>query len=158
MQSSNRGGSPWHAGEREIQQRLGVAERMETFGKKIIRDFMPDQHRQFYAQLPFLVVGAVDDAGDAWATMLGGTPGFMSTPDARTLTIAARARQGDRVAHTPAQSHERLGRADRRRRTCGRRRTRVRQLPAIHTAERLRDRRASRERRPRRNRDPPQRR
>lgn len=36
---------------------------MEVFGQKVIRDFMPDQHRAFYQQLPFLVAAAVDAAG-----------------------------------------------------------------------------------------------
>mgnify|MGYP000982330429 CR=1 FL=1 len=53
--------SPWHAGERAIQERVGVAERMEVFGQKVIRDYMPDQHREFYHQLPFIIAGAVDE-------------------------------------------------------------------------------------------------
>jgi ferredoxin-NADP reductase/predicted pyridoxine 5'-phosphate oxidase superfamily flavin-nucleotide-binding protein len=80
--------SPFHAGEVAIQTSLGVAERMERFGKRVIRDFMPDQHREFYAQLPFVVLGAVDSAGDAWATILAGAPGFMQSPDPRTLAFA----------------------------------------------------------------------
>ena len=55
--------SPWHAGEREAQRRAGVAERMERYGGRAIRPFMPDQHRQFFAQLPFLLVGSVDRDG-----------------------------------------------------------------------------------------------
>jgi len=77
--------TPFHDGEIAIQASLGVAERMEQFGKRVIRDFMPDQHREFYAQLPFVVLGAVDAAGDAWATILSGTPGFIQSPDPRTL-------------------------------------------------------------------------
>ncbi|HQX24243.1 MAG TPA: flavin-nucleotide-binding protein, partial [Pseudomonadota bacterium] len=52
--------SPWHEGERRLQQRAGVAERMAVFGRKVIRDFLPEQHRVFYGQLPLLLVGAVD--------------------------------------------------------------------------------------------------
>lgn len=81
---------PWHEGEKTLQRRLGVAERMEDQGRKVIRNFMPDQHRQFYGQLPFIVLGAVDDAGAPWATLLEGKPGFVSSPDATTLLIAAR--------------------------------------------------------------------
>ncbi|MBK7829457.1 pyridoxamine 5'-phosphate oxidase family protein [Nannocystis sp.] len=87
--------SPWHAGERAMQQRLGVDERMAELGPRVIRDFMPDQHREFFEQLHFAVVGSVDDQGDAWATLLTGAPGFMRSPDPRTLTIAARAAHGD---------------------------------------------------------------
>jgi len=58
--------SPWHAGERALQTRAGVGERMERVGRNI-RDFMPDQHRAFFAQLPFLVIGSVDGHGSPWA-------------------------------------------------------------------------------------------
>lgn len=81
--------SPWHAGEVEIQQRLGVAERMDTFGRRVIRDHMPDQHRTFYAQLPFLLVGTVDPEGRPWASLFEGRPGFVRSPDPRTLDIGA---------------------------------------------------------------------
>lgn len=79
--------SPWHAGEKRLQEQVGVAERMEVFGQKVIRDYMPDQHRVFYQQLPFMVAGAVDAAGTPWATLLEGPEGFVSSPDPRQLLI-----------------------------------------------------------------------
>ena len=57
-------GSPFHAGEIELQRKLGVAERMDMFGRRVIRDHMPEQHRDFFEQLPFLVAGAVDASGN----------------------------------------------------------------------------------------------
>ena len=64
--------SPWHAGEIEMQARIGVSERMEVLGRRVIRDHMPDQHRSFYEQLPFMVYGAVDADGKPWASLLEG--------------------------------------------------------------------------------------
>lgn len=87
--------SPWHEGERMMQRRLGVAEQLERSGSRTIRDFMPEQHREFYRQLPFLLVGAVDPDGAPWVTLLHGEPGFVSSPDSRTLRIAARPAAGD---------------------------------------------------------------
>lgn len=87
--------SPFHPGEVELQDRVGVADRMAAFGRRVIRDHMPDQHRQFYGQLPFLVTGTVDPAGDAWATLLTGRPGFISSPDPHHLDIAATADPAD---------------------------------------------------------------
>jgi predicted pyridoxine 5'-phosphate oxidase superfamily flavin-nucleotide-binding protein len=81
--------SPWHAGEHAMQQRVGLAERMEEIGPKIFRQAMPLQHQAFFPLLSFVVVGAVDPQGDAWATLMAGHPGFLSTPDAEHLTIAA---------------------------------------------------------------------
>ncbi len=87
--------APFHAGERALQERLGLAERMLGVGQRVIRPFMPEQHRQFFAQLPFVVVGAVDTAQRPWASVLVGEPGFMQSPHDRQLDIAARAIPGD---------------------------------------------------------------
>ena len=57
----------FHAGERAVQERVGVAARMAEFGPRVIRDFMPDQHREFFAQLPFVIAGTKDAAGQPWA-------------------------------------------------------------------------------------------
>ncbi len=88
----------WHQGEIALQQQAGVAERMAEVGQRVIRDHMPDQHRDFYAQLPFIVAGSVDAHGDAWATLLEGQPGFIFSPNASTLDIEARPHQGDPAA------------------------------------------------------------
>lgn len=81
--------APWHAGEVALQRRAGVAERMAEVGGRIIRDHMIEQHRAFYPLLPFVVAGAVDPAGDVWATLIAGEPGFLASPDPWTLTVAA---------------------------------------------------------------------
>jgi ferredoxin-NADP reductase/predicted pyridoxine 5'-phosphate oxidase superfamily flavin-nucleotide-binding protein len=77
--------SPFHAGEVAIQEQLGVAERMAQFGSKVVRDYMPEQHRQFYAQLPFLVLATVDAQGDPWASLLEGEAGFATSPEPTLL-------------------------------------------------------------------------
>ncbi|MBN6772232.1 pyridoxamine 5'-phosphate oxidase family protein [Pseudomonas granadensis] len=77
--------SPWHAGEQQLQAHVGVAERMEAFGRKVIRNWMPDQHREFYRQLPFMLLGAVDAQGRPWASVLEGEPGFADSPDPEHL-------------------------------------------------------------------------
>ncbi|MCZ6720481.1 MAG: hypothetical protein O7A65_02955, partial [Proteobacteria bacterium] len=52
--------SPFHRGEREVQERVGVRDKIEQFGRRVIRDHLPDEHREFYAQLPFIFIGSVD--------------------------------------------------------------------------------------------------
>lgn len=79
--------APWHAGERQLQARVGMADRLAQIGAKVIRDHMPDQHRTFFEQLPFVVVGAVDGQGDPWAGVLEGEPGFLRSPDPATLRV-----------------------------------------------------------------------
>jgi len=89
--------TPWHEGERAVQRRLGFAEHAEARGVNI-RDFMPEQHRAFFAQLPFAVLGALDPVGNPWATVLTGEPGFLSSPNPRILHIGAYPQDGDPAA------------------------------------------------------------
>ncbi len=82
------GQSPFHSGEIELQRRAGVHERMDQIGRAMIRDHMPDQHREFFALLPTLLVAGLDADCQPWATMLAGPAGFVSTPDAHHLRVA----------------------------------------------------------------------
>jgi len=87
--------SPFHAGELAIQARLGVQARMDKQGRRVIREFLPEQHRQFFAQLPYVLVGTVDTSGHPWASILVGNPGFLSSPNERTLQVTAQPLWGD---------------------------------------------------------------
>ncbi|MES2934676.1 MAG: pyridoxamine 5'-phosphate oxidase family protein [Pseudomonadota bacterium] len=79
----------FHAGEVAVQQRLGVDDKMAHIGAQVIRDHMPQQHRDFFAQLPLVVLGALDADGQPWASILSNPPGFISTPDEVTMQINA---------------------------------------------------------------------
>jgi uncharacterized protein len=92
--------SPFHAGEIAIQERVGVRDRIEAQGRRIIRDYLTEQHQQFFAQLPFLIAGTLDRQGRLWASMLTGEPGFLATPDARTLQVTTTPLFGDPIAET----------------------------------------------------------
>jgi predicted pyridoxine 5'-phosphate oxidase superfamily flavin-nucleotide-binding protein len=85
----------FHAGERELQARVGVRERMAAAGPRVLRDFLPQQHRDFFPLLPWLLVGALDEQGQPWATVLAGEPGFAHSPDERLLRVDALPRAGD---------------------------------------------------------------
>lgn len=79
---------PWHAGELALQSQIGVLAKMDDVGRRFIRDYMPDQHREFFAQLPFVVLGSVDAEGAVWATLRAGKPGFLNSPDPRRLDLS----------------------------------------------------------------------
>uniref|UniRef100_B8HSG6 Pyridoxamine 5'-phosphate oxidase-related FMN-binding n=1 Tax=Cyanothece sp. (strain PCC 7425 / ATCC 29141) TaxID=395961 RepID=B8HSG6_CYAP4 len=98
--------SPFHGGELAIQTRLGVQDRMDKQGRRVIREFLPLQHQQFYAQLPYVIVGTVDRAGYPWASILVGEPGFLACPDDRTLRVTAPPLFGDPLAHHLAVGHD----------------------------------------------------
>lgn len=75
----------FHADEIAAQERAG-----HVLGETpAIRPFMPEQHRTFFAGLPHLFVGTTDAAGAPVATVLTGEPGFVRSPDATHLAIAA---------------------------------------------------------------------
>ncbi|MEM7215139.1 MAG: pyridoxamine 5'-phosphate oxidase family protein [Pseudomonadota bacterium] len=78
--------NPFHAGELEAQKRVGagnLAAQVASF----IRPYMPQQHRQFYTSLPFLVVSGSDQSGYPWITILEGEDGFITSPNKKALNI-----------------------------------------------------------------------
>lgn len=87
--------SPFHVGEQQVQERVGVRDPIESWGRRVVRPCLPDQHREFYPQLPFVVAAARDHAGRPWATLLVGPPGFLQSPDQRSLLIDAAPLPGD---------------------------------------------------------------
>jgi uncharacterized protein len=52
-----------------------------------IQDFMSEQHRHFFAQLPYVFVAAIDADGSPAAGLMTGHPGFVHSPDPVTLRI-----------------------------------------------------------------------
>lgn len=95
----------FHDGETAIQERVGARAKMREIGPRVIRDHMPDQHREFFAQLPFVVVGALDDQAQPWASLLPGPPGFMRSPDAGRLVIGANPAAFDPLAGALEPGH-----------------------------------------------------
>jgi uncharacterized protein len=81
--------SPFHPGEQAVQSRLQVRERVEQMGRRMIRDFMTDEHRQFFEDLPFVLVGSQSEQGDIWASIVLGEPGFVRAPGPRRLEVRA---------------------------------------------------------------------
>jgi uncharacterized protein len=90
----------FHAGERQVQALASVQERMAQVGPRVIRDFMPDQHREFFSQLPFLIAGTVDHTGQPWASPLAASPGFIQSPSPTQLIVNAQPLPGDPLADT----------------------------------------------------------
>ncbi len=78
----------FHAGEQALQARSGVRDRLEAIGRAVIRDHMPDQHRELFTKLPTLLLAVQDNQGQPWATMLHGPAGFIRSPDPSTLQVA----------------------------------------------------------------------
>jgi uncharacterized protein len=90
--------SPFHEGEQRVQERIGVRQRVEHMGRNLVRDSMPDEHREFFEDLPFLAVGSADRGGALWASLLIGEPGFVRAPTPSSLLIQAATLPGDPLA------------------------------------------------------------
>ncbi|MEO1094817.1 MAG: pyridoxamine 5'-phosphate oxidase family protein [Cyanobacteria bacterium J06638_28] len=91
--------SPFHSGEQDVQTRMGVRDRIERQGRRIMRDFLPDQHRDFYSRLPFLIVGMTDEQGYPWVSILTGSPGFVTSPDPHHLRMGTQPLFGSPIAN-----------------------------------------------------------
>ena len=72
----------FHPGELRAQMLAGV-----SASDGAIRDAMPDQHRDFFATLPFILAATLDADGAPRAQVWSGAPGFISSPDAATLRL-----------------------------------------------------------------------
>jgi len=85
----------FHEGERSIHRNLGIDERVGMLGQRMIRDYMPEQHRLFFNQLDSIHIGLVDHSGHPWATLRTGEPGFIQSPTNQSLTITSQPLRGE---------------------------------------------------------------
>ena len=79
--------STWHAGERAMQHRAGVDDALAGLDVRIFRNNLSPVQQAFYARLSYAVIGSVDRAGDVWATMIEGHPGFLAAHGAFALDV-----------------------------------------------------------------------
>ncbi|WP_114326118.1 pyridoxamine 5'-phosphate oxidase family protein [Candidatus Colwellia aromaticivorans] len=77
--------SQFHLAEIAVQERLGIAESVAHYSEGLIRAVMPEQHRKFYSELPFVVLGVTDSKGYPWPIPLFGRAGFIQSTNDTTL-------------------------------------------------------------------------
>lgn len=95
----------FHAGELEAQRRAGVGD-VAAAAAGFIRDRMLEQHRAFFASLPFLVIASGDETGQPWVSIIEGPEGFATSPNPRQLRLAASLDRADPLAATLASGNE----------------------------------------------------
>lgn len=78
----------FHPGEKLLQEHCGVGKKMQSIGARVIRDYMPEQHRAFFAQQHQILVGGEDQDGNVWASVVYGEPGFLSSPAPQRLLLS----------------------------------------------------------------------
>ncbi|MDH6577479.1 pyridoxamine 5'-phosphate oxidase family protein [Kitasatospora sp. MAP5-34] len=82
-----------HPGERAVQQRAG--EGRAGWGSPMFSAEIPPGFDQFMQRQRMLVIGAVDDDGAAWSTVVTGPRGFVQTLNETTMSINAVPVPGD---------------------------------------------------------------
>ncbi len=78
----------FHEGERQVQARAGVEAESRSLGRGISRA-IPDGAGPFLEAQRIAVLAGVDPDGRVWASLIIGNPGFITSPDSRTLRLAA---------------------------------------------------------------------
>lgn len=88
---------PYHPGERAVQRRAGLLAQADHSGRAIgsgIRDVAA----AFLGLQPMLVVGAADQAGRIWSSLLTGEPGFVTATGPHSIGVTGGVRPADPLA------------------------------------------------------------
>ncbi|KAJ3341961.1 hypothetical protein HDU93_003782 [Gonapodya sp. JEL0774] len=92
----------FHEGETAVQRLSGVPFSEVYAMGQAIKSYLPDQHRHFFEQLPFLVAATVDEHGLPWASIVSLKPEMIAagvrvaeSPDDETLVVRTVYTEGD---------------------------------------------------------------
>jgi len=77
----------FHPGEAEVQRRAGARVR-PGWGSGVVSSAIPGVARSFLLEQRLLALGAADDDGRVWASVLTGEPGFVRAIDDHTILTA----------------------------------------------------------------------
>jgi uncharacterized protein len=96
----------FHDGERRVQERTGAVERTALRGQRMVRDYLPDEHREFFAALYHVFAATLDANGYPAANVFTGSRGLLTSPDCHHLALGrydaafatARLAAGDPIA------------------------------------------------------------
>lgn len=70
----------FHIGERAVQARADVPDTWLKQTESFVRTEMPQQHRDFFENLPLLFLAVLDHRGRPWCVPVFGAPGFVVSP------------------------------------------------------------------------------
>jgi uncharacterized protein len=80
----------FHEGERRAQAWANVVERTASRGQRLIRDYLPGEHREFFAALHHVFAATLDTDGHPIANVFTSTGGLLISPDRYHLAIGPR--------------------------------------------------------------------
>ncbi|GAB7538168.1 2Fe-2S iron-sulfur cluster-binding protein [Burkholderia sp. 3C] len=91
----------YHDAEIVAQQRSGRKSFADSLATRISDSLLPDAIA-ILTSMPYLVLGALDDTGRPWASIVSGLPGFASV-DAGVMNVRAVPAESDPLYHTLTQ-------------------------------------------------------
>ena len=78
--------APYHEGELQVQERVGVLTEGAQ-NSRVIQDSIIKGALRFINQLPMAVFGSLDHDHNLWSSVFIGKPGFMQADDERTVSF-----------------------------------------------------------------------
>jgi uncharacterized protein len=78
----------FHEGERAVQKRAGVEAESRSLGRGISKS-IPEGGGPFLEAQRVAILAGVDPNERVWTSLVTGNPGFITSPDSRTLRLAA---------------------------------------------------------------------
>ncbi|MFI1102651.1 pyridoxamine 5'-phosphate oxidase family protein [Streptomyces melanogenes] len=93
--------TPYHPGSRAVQDRVGVREAADHVGRAIGPGIRPVA-AAFLELQPMLVLGAADEAGRMWASLLTGRPGFVRATGTHQISVTGGPAGSDPLAEVLA--------------------------------------------------------
>ncbi|GAA0613607.1 pyridoxamine 5'-phosphate oxidase family protein [Streptomyces crystallinus] len=100
--------TPYHPGSRAVQDRVGVREVADHVGRAIGPGIRPVA-AAFLELQPMLVLGAADEGGRMWASLLTGRPGFVRATGPHQISVTGRPAATDPLAGVLTATGTRVG-------------------------------------------------
>ena len=94
----------FHEGELRLQNQVGSRKQIDVMTEHLMKDYMPDQHREFFEGLEYIFLGTIDENGLPHSAILTGPPKFASSPKPEMLVVQTGPR-----AHQPGFSNLAIG-------------------------------------------------
>ncbi|KAB7757273.1 pyridoxamine 5'-phosphate oxidase family protein [Mycolicibacterium mucogenicum] len=98
----------YHAGELEVQRRMGQTEIAVRVGR-MIRTEIPAAAAAFLAEQPMVVLAATDDEGRVWASLVTGHAGFVHADTDHTIAVDALPVPGDPLHDVVRRPDQQVG-------------------------------------------------
>ena len=92
--------SVFHAGETTVQERAGVRAAAANLGPRVVRHELESEFADFLRRQAFVIAASRTPAGQVWASLLTGAPGFASASAPDHIVISSDVAANDPLAES----------------------------------------------------------